>query len=81
LKTAGTSYLEALRAVAGSDPALFREILAFAIDHYEQERASYHVSAEMSRAPRPEALSDAELPAVLDQFDARQALHVTFGGC
>ncbi len=79
LKTAGTSYLEALRAVAGVDPALFREILAFAIAHYEQDRASYHVSAEMSRAPRPEDLADAELPAALDQFDARQALHVTFG--
>ena len=30
LKTAGTSYLEALRAVAVVDPALFRDILAFA---------------------------------------------------
>ena len=30
LKTAGTSYLEALRAIAGVDPAFFREILALA---------------------------------------------------
>ncbi|MHA1574272.1 MAG: tagaturonate epimerase family protein, partial [Alphaproteobacteria bacterium] len=79
LKTAGTSYLEALRAVARVEPALFREILAFAIAHYEEDRASYHVSADMRRVPAPDTVPDAELPNVLDQFDARQALHVTFG--
>ncbi len=79
LKTAGTSYLEALRAVARVEPALFREILAFAIAHYEKDRASYHVSADMRRVPAPDTVPDAELPNVLDQFDARQALHVTFG--
>ncbi|MBN1401240.1 MAG: hypothetical protein JXA74_10410 [Anaerolineae bacterium] len=79
LKTAGTSYLEALRAISRINPELFREIYRFALDHYEEDRRSYHVSAEMSRAPRPEAVEDAELDTVLDQFDARQALHVTFG--
>jgi tagaturonate epimerase len=76
LKTAGTSYLEALRAVAAIDPELFREIYAFARGRYEEDRASYHVSANISRAPQPET---AELTYVLDQFDAREILHVTFG--
>jgi hypothetical protein len=79
LKTAGTSYLEALRAIARVDPALFREILAYAIAHYETDRASYHVSARQERMPDLAALADADLEGVLDQFDARQALHVTFG--
>jgi tagaturonate epimerase len=79
LKTAGTSYLEALRATAGFAPALFREIYAFAIARYETDRASYHVSASLARVPAPETLSDAELPGLLEQFDARQVLHVTFG--
>jgi hypothetical protein len=79
LKTAGTSYLEALRAVATIDPALYREILAFAIDHYEADKASYHVSAELARVPDAAGISDADLPALLDQFDARQVFHVTFG--
>jgi len=79
LKTAGTSYLEALRAVARVDPALFREILAFAIEHYEEDKASYHVSADVNKVIRPDAVSDEELPDVLDQFDTREALHVTFG--
>ncbi|MCC7358547.1 MAG: hypothetical protein IT317_03670 [Anaerolineales bacterium] len=79
LKTAGTSYLEALRTVAALDPALFREVYAFAREHYAGDRASYHVSAEVERAPAPGDLSDRELPRLLDEFDAREILHVTFG--
>ena len=79
LKTAGTSYLEALRATAAFDPALFRDILSFAIDRYETDKASYHVSARLANVPRPETLADPDLPGLLEQFDTRQALHVTFG--
>jgi hypothetical protein len=79
LKTAGTSYLEALRAIAGVQPVLFRAIYELAFLRYGEDRASYHVSAEAARAPRPEGLPDDGLPAVLDQFDAREMLHVTFG--
>jgi hypothetical protein len=79
LKTAGTSYLEALRAIAQVDPALFREILAFARERYDTDRATYHVSAQLAKVPAPDALDDADLPGLLEQFDARQVLHVTFG--
>jgi hypothetical protein len=79
LKTAGTSYLEALRTVAQVAPALFREILALARERYETDRATYHVSAELGKVPTSGALGDADLPGLLDQFDARQVLHMTFG--
>ncbi len=79
LKTAGTSYLEALRTIAQVQPALFRAIYELAFLHYDEDRASYHVSAEAERAPRPEGLPDGGLPAVLEQFDAREMLHVTYG--
>jgi hypothetical protein len=79
LKTAGTSYLEALRALSVATPELFREIYVFSRDRYETDKQTYHVSAELGRAPAPETLSDAELPSLLEQFDARQVLHVTFG--
>jgi len=79
LKTAGTSYLEALRAVAQVAPALFREMLAFARVRYDTDRATYHVSAQLANVPLQQALSDADLPGLLEQFDARQVLHVTFG--
>ncbi len=79
VKTAGTSYLEAVRAIAVVEPGLFREILAFAFDRWDVDRATYHVSAEPAKAKRPEDLADDELPQALDQFDTRQILHVTFG--
>jgi len=79
VKTAGTSYLEALRVLARREPSLFREILAFGRDHYETDKATYHVSAQVAKVPPPDDLADADLPALLDDFDARQVLHVTYG--
>ena len=77
LKTAGTSYLEALRTIAAVDLDLFREIYIFARERFETDRASYHVSAELGRAPLPEDMTD--WSGLLEQFDAREILHVTFG--
>jgi tagaturonate epimerase len=51
LKTAGTSYLEALRTAAALDPAFFRAVYAFARERYDTDKASYHVSAELGRRP------------------------------
>ena len=79
LKTAGTSYLEALRAIAQVSPALFRRIYAFSRERYGEDRASYHVSAQVERTPGPDAVGDQDLVGLLDQFDVRQVLHVTFG--
>ncbi len=54
LKTAGTSYLEALRALAQVEPEFFREIYAFCRGRYEIDKASYHVSATLDNAPAAE---------------------------
>ncbi len=80
VKTAGTSWLEALRVVARCDPALFAEIANYARERYPTDRASYHVSADPLRLPRSFSLRPAEIEACwLDQDDGRQLLHVTFG--
>ena len=79
VKTAGTSYLEAVRAIASIDPVLFREILDFAREHYEVDKATYHVSADVGEVPPADSVGDGDLADLLDQFDTRQALHVTFG--
>lgn len=79
LKTAGTSYLEALRVAATRDPELFRAILGLARERFETDRASYLIGAELARVPTPRDLRDDELPGLLDDDDARQVLHVTFG--
>jgi len=79
LKTAGTSYLEALRNISQVDPAFFREILTLARARYETDRATYHLSAQLDRVPAEETLADKDLPGLLEQPDGRQVLHVTFG--
>lgn len=79
LKTAGTSYLEAVRTVAQLDAPLFRRMYAVARERYEVDRASYHVSARLDQAPEPDAVADADLVALVDDFHAREILHVTFG--
>ncbi|GIK71859.1 MAG: hypothetical protein BroJett021_08470 [Chloroflexota bacterium] len=79
VKTAGTSYLEALRIAALRDPALFRQILETGRTHYEHDKKTYYLDCRPENVPPAAALNDADLPALLDQFDARQLLHVTFG--
>ncbi len=74
VKTAGTSYLEALRTLAQVSPALFERIWALALERYPIDRATYHVSADPRQVP-----PDLPLPALLDDFHARQILHVTYG--
>jgi tagaturonate epimerase len=81
VKTAGTSYLEALRAVARHDPALLRRVVEFSRDRFETDRATYHISSELrDAAPSTEIDSASDLEDVyLDRDPGRQILHVTFG--
>jgi hypothetical protein len=79
LKTAGTSYLEALRAVAMTDAGLFRHILTLAVERYPEDRASYHVSARIEALPAFAQMPDAALADLLEDFHAREILHVTYG--
>ena len=46
LKTAGTSWAEALRVIAHNDPDLMREVLGLALDSFEANRKSYHLSCD-----------------------------------
>lgn len=78
-KTAGTSYLEALRVVARADARLFREIWAFALDRFPTDRATYHVVEKLTTLPDLGTLSDAKLETLFENNDGRQLLHVTFG--
>ena len=58
VKTAGTSYLEALRVVARHDEPLFRRIVEFAREHYERDKATYHVSATLDDAAPENVVAD-----------------------
>jgi hypothetical protein len=79
VKTAGTSYLEALRVISSTDPALFRKILDLGHERFATDRKTYYIDCRPENVPASSELADADLPALLDDFDARQLLHVTFG--
>ena len=92
VKTAGTSYLEALRVAARHDVSLFRTVIEFSRGRFESDRASYHLSAHLDSAPPASEISDpvqlerqylglwSEVPAG-EGFTGlgRQILHCTFG--
>ncbi len=79
VKTAGTSYLEALRVVATADEKLFGRILDFARENYNEQKKTYHVSADLNKVKNSNEYSSDELADLLNQNDARQVFHVTFG--
>ncbi|MEM1354565.1 MAG: tagaturonate epimerase family protein [Planctomycetota bacterium] len=92
VKTAGTSYLEAIRVVARHDKALFRRIVEFARGRYDTDKATYHVHATVQSTPSPDELGDdlaiereylelwPEVPEGKGFTKAgRQILHCTFG--
>jgi hypothetical protein len=91
VKTAGTSYLEALRVIARADDALFRRIINFALQKYDTDKATYHVSAKTSDGPKPDGKDAKQLEeAYIGDWSkvpagkgftglGRQILHCTFG--
>jgi hypothetical protein len=74
VKTAGTSYLEALRVLASQEADLFLKIYDLGRECYEMDKRTYHVSAELDKLPNTQ-----DLPSLLNDFHAREVLHVTFG--
>jgi hypothetical protein len=92
VKTAGTSYLEALRVVAMHAPEDFRRIVEFSRSRYDTDKATYHVSATLGSVPASDDVPDAmQLERLyLERWDdvpagrgftapGRQILHCTFG--
>ena len=79
LKTAGTSWLEAVRLLASISPSLYREMHRWALSKFGEASKLYHVSTDLNRIPKLEELRDPELPTLLDLEDSRQLLHITYG--
>ncbi len=79
IKTAGTSWLEAVRLVAIKDPNLYRKMHEIALSRIDKARMYYNVSLDMERIPPIKLMNDAYLPNYMNLPDARQALHITYG--
>jgi tagaturonate epimerase len=83
VKTAGTSYLEALRLPARYQPSVFRAMTKMAIAKFPTARASYHLNTDESKVPDPDTVGDSNLESRFlnapEADDPRQVLHVAFG--
>jgi hypothetical protein len=79
VKTAGTSWLEALRVVAAVDPVFFAELYAHARRTYDNARKLYHVTPDLARLPSPGRLDPSAAAGLLDDPDGRRVLHITYG--
>ena len=80
LKTAGTSWLEAVRSVAVSDPGLYRLIHKKAFQYFEEATKLYHITADLGKIPPLETVDDENLGDFLSQDESRQLIHITYGG-
>ena len=80
LKTAGTSWLEAMRVVARTNPALFRRMLAKAFDYFPEATKLYHITADIHQIRDAREVDDAHLDEYLNDSNSRQLIHITYGG-
>ena len=79
LKTAGTNWLEAVRVIARRAPPLYRAMHAFALESLAEAKKYYHITGSALNIADINSVSDTGLPGYLEQDDARQALHITYG--
>ena len=79
LKTAGTSWLEAVRAIAKANPALMRGLYKYAIEVNEKAKQFYVITSGVDTLPDIDKIEDDDLPSLLDRDDVRQTMHIAYG--
>ena len=81
VKTAGTSWLEAVRVIAENEPDLYRKLHQCALDNLEEAKKLYVVLCDPAKIKPLDEVSDKDLGNYLKDEDihARQLLHITYG--
>ena len=79
VKTSGIYWLAAMRVVAATAPALYREIHAFALTAFPEATHHYRVTTDLSKIPALDTLRDGDLSFLFTQKDVCQLLHITYG--
>lgn len=80
LKTAGTSWLEAVRCISMCAPNFYRKIHKKAFHYFPEASKFYHITADLTKIPDIDKIKDKDLPKFLMQNESRQLLHITYGG-
>src|SRR5690625_7741384 len=76
VKTAGTSYLEALRTLAEVRPQLVLAILDFSMKRFETDRKSYQISGRPQNITDPSPVIAGQIEAHLHDDDTRKLVHL-----
>ena len=79
IKTAGTSWLEAMRVLAVHDPSLYRRAHKFALAHQAEARKYYHITTKAEDITNIDYQNDAYLPEYMNIACSRQAIHIMYG--
>jgi hypothetical protein len=79
IKTAGTSWLEAVRIIALRNPALYRKMHRYVLKNFEESREYYNVNIDLGAITPLERAKEEELIHYLDDDNARQLLHIAYG--
>lgn len=79
VKTAGTSWVEAVKMIALTDPDLYREVHAYALESFDSAAKLYHVTTDVHNIPDVENMADRDLVSLFEHNDARQLIHITYG--
>jgi hypothetical protein len=79
VKTAGTNWLEAMRVIAETAPALYREVHQYALSAFDEARKYYHVTTDLSKIPPVDSMAEGDLPKLFGNNDSRQLIHITYG--
>ena len=79
VKTAGTNWLEAVRLVSQKDPSLYRRMHKHALKRFADAKKFYHVTTKLESIRDLDEVEDSELEYYLEDDNARQLLHITYG--
>ncbi|WP_207643709.1 tagaturonate epimerase family protein [Desnuesiella massiliensis] len=79
VKTAGTNWLEAMRVIAEERPELYRRMHSYALEHFEEAKAYYHVTTDLNKIKALDKVQDSNLKDYLEEDNARQLIHITYG--
>ena len=80
VKTAGTSYLEAVKVIAKANPSLYRQIHRHALETFELNRKTYHLTTNLANIPQAGELNRAKVvEGLTENDDWRQVIHVAYG--
>ena len=80
VKTAGTSYLEAVKVIARHDPSLYRQLHRHALETFGGNRKTYHLTTNLVNVPQARELNRAKVvEGLTENDDWRQVIHVAYG--